>query len=361
MNFLFLHSDKQTEWNSSEWRCVIPAQAINTLEDHHAELADIFLFSRQFQAVDAKSVIEQSEKADVIVIQRNAFLDTAETVIEYMAQGKRFVVDIDDGYRYMRRDVPSFKYWIDGMVTVGGKPMKMRRSPHEQLQWMIKLTENLSSPSRAILEDYEGLGVNRIFVPNYPRLSDYLPHKKRRDPNNQKIYLGWGGSHTHYNSFKESGIVPALERILKRNKNITLLLAGGDYRIMKLFRTVEDQLLVHPWAKFSVWPEVLSRIDIGLVPLSGAYDRRRSWIKPLEMFIMGIPWVSSPSEAYDEIPGGTQIEKNTSKYWEEAIEYNISHYKEIKQSVIEQEHLIDSFGSIHNAQKLVNLYSGGLC
>lgn len=358
MNFLFVHSDLKVEWNSSEWRCVIPAEAINTLEDHKADLIDVYPFSRQFDAYDQEDVIKLTENADVIIIQRNAFFDTSEVVTHYLSQGKRIIVDVDDGYKFMRRDVPSFKYWIDGVVTYDGRPMKLRLSPYKQLSLMTKFIGNISSPSKQILSDYKPLGVNTIYVPNYPRLSNYLPFKRRRDPSNKTIHIGWGGSHTHYNSFKESGIVYALERVLKRHKDVMFYLSGGDPRTINLFRTVHKQMRIMSWVDFNRWPSVMNKIDIGLVPLSGLYDMRRSWIKPLEMFIMGIPWIASPNEAYEEVPGGTIIEKNTAKFWEDAIEYYLSHYEEVKQNVIDQEDQIEKFGSIYNAEKLVRLYSG---
>jgi hypothetical protein len=73
--------------------------------------------------------------------------------------------------------------------------------------------------------------------------------------------------------------------------------------------------------------------DLGLIPLSGVYDNRRSWIKTLEFTLMGIPWIGTKAAPTEELAAyGTRV-KNSSYDWKSAIYSIMDHYQEAKDKV----------------------------
>jgi hypothetical protein len=47
------------------------------------------------------------------------------------------------------------------------------------------------------------------------------------------------------------------------------------------------------------WPEEVAKIGIGIAPLSDTrFNACKSWLKPLEMSALGVPWVASPRAEY---------------------------------------------------------------
>src|SRR5690606_32544681 len=68
MKIVYVVSDSPEEWNSAEWRCAIPARAIQSTRQHQATLIRIDHFA--YHTPEAMAVCAE---ADIIVIQRNAF------------------------------------------------------------------------------------------------------------------------------------------------------------------------------------------------------------------------------------------------------------------------------------------------
>lgn len=352
MNVLYVYSDNKEEWNCSEWRCVIPARAINKTETHTADLIFIDEYTK-----NTKEKFEKCEKADVIVIQRNAFIPTAIESINWMLEGKRIIVDIDDSYQHMASGLHAFKFWHLGIVNTEKGERQLNYRPLDQLVWSIKLIRYLSSPSEIILGDWEKYDIKTILVPNYIETEKYRTHMI--EDLNGEIHLGWGGSSTHLISFRESGIVNALIRILKKHKNVKLYLTTPDKRVLREFDSVKNSVTYHDWTTHEKWPELLAKTDIGVIPLAGKYDERRSWIKPLECAVMGIPWLSSYNKSYESIPGGEFV-KNTANWWEEAIDRAISEIKERKQKSLEIAQDMDRFDVYKQAETIIQTYQSTL-
>ncbi len=45
MNIVYVYGDTLSDWNCSEWRCAIPARAINNTGEHKATLISFKVFS----------------------------------------------------------------------------------------------------------------------------------------------------------------------------------------------------------------------------------------------------------------------------------------------------------------------------
>ena len=76
------------------------------------------------------------------------------------------------------------------------------------------------------------------------------------------------------------------------------------------------------------WPGIVMHFDIGVAPLSGPYDQRRSWIKGIEYLLGGIPWVATTGEPYGDIADLGTLVPNGVEAWEDALESKIIHLKQ---------------------------------
>ena len=66
------------------------------------------------------------------------------------------------------------------------------------------------------------------------------------------------------------------------------------------------------------WPhKIADNIGIGIAPLADTrFNRCKSWLKPLELSALGIPWVASPREEYERLHRkGAGVLADTPRRW----------------------------------------------
>ena len=295
MNITFIIADGLSEYNSSHWRTSIPANAL--LRAGHKVS---FLNIRQWmlQTEYAKSTLRQ---ADIIHLQRVLIADTHEYLNYWRSMGKAVVVDFDDHYSLIHGDNAAAKFWLHGKVDVKleygiSYITKMPEHPLEQFENGLPLCTAGITPSK-ILSQYWETGVPMFVVPNYLESAMYLNVRKHiNDPN---IVLGWGGSLSHVQSWKDSGINEALKRILQERDNVRLLIVG-DQRVVDQLPLRRDKVFFTPYVGWWAWQSTLKRYDVGLAPLAGDYDDGRSSLKVAEYLMAGLPFVASKSPVYED-------------------------------------------------------------
>lgn len=66
------------------------------------------------------------------------------------------------------------------------------------------------------------------------------------------------------------------------------------------------------------WPHALTRLGIGIAPLADTlFNSCKSWLKPLELSAVGVPWVASPRTEYARLHAlgaGVLVEKQRAWY-----------------------------------------------
>jgi glycosyltransferase involved in cell wall biosynthesis len=226
----------------------------------------------------------------------------------------------------------------------------MNPIPLEQLAYGLKLVHGLTSPSQVILDDWQHLQSVRRWVPNY-----YHPRFYRSKPvPHEGIIIGWAGSATHLNSWRSSGIAEGLRQVMKKYDNVFLAI-GGDKRAFSQVDVQPARKLFIAGTPYALFHETLSRFDIGVIPLAGEYDRRRSFIKTLEYTAMGIPWAGTDWEPNREIRTGTLV-ANTADAWFDALDNLIANYAERKVEIGANKHLAERYDITKNARCIVNAY-----
>jgi glycosyltransferase involved in cell wall biosynthesis len=351
MNILYLYSDTVPEWNCSEHRIAVPFRAMRR-KGVHCELAQLQAWENNPFENDPLT-----EKADLIIIQRNVFVPTVSKIAYWKAKGKAIVIDFDDAYHLMGKDTgsPSSDFWLYGMITEGAVKKVSYPHPLRCLEYGAKIAGAVSGPSELLLEDWSKFGVRTYFLPNFiePRL--YKRHVVHKEPNT--IYIGGGGSMGHLKSWVDSGIVQALNQLIMEDKRIVVALTGDDRVFAKLTPLSPSHKVTMHWETYARYSKNLSQFDIGVLPLCGPYDDRRSWIKPMEYSSMGIPWIGS-NRPPNVVPVGTGVlVENTIEDWYKAFRNMVDNLDEItRKSRSLAPSIMDYYDIDNNADLLYNTY-----
>jgi hypothetical protein len=318
MNLVYVYADNEREWNSSEWRCAAPARALNRSGRHHAELVSLndFVYNTAAAACQA---------ADVIVVQRNLFGPVLTAILHWKARDKVIVADFDDAYHLLPSSSPSYPLWAQGIARRSdGFTETITPPPLAQFRSGLRLVDGATTPSRQLAADWQPITEVR-HLPNYIDLPLY--ESAQRQPH-AGVWIGWGGSLGHRQSFTESGLLPALKRVCRARPQVRVMFHGNDRRLFDELPLPATQKQLNPWKPYRAWPQQVAQFDIGLAPLHGAYDQRRSWIKVLEYLVLGVPWLASAGPAYADLAPYGRLVSNSARAWEQALFDLIDHLDE---------------------------------
>src|SRR5205814_6670146 len=69
--------------------------------------------------------------------------------------------------------------------------------------------------------------------------------------------------------------------------------------------------------KIEDWPEAVAGLGIGIAPLADTrFNACKSWLKPLELSALGVPWVASPRIEYARLHKmGAGVLADTPRRW----------------------------------------------
>jgi len=337
----FIYADSAQEWNCSEWRMLAPADAMNRARekdgaDWDAKLIHISGFTDYL----APAIQDLIMPRDLIIVQRNVISPEVIEIIRYwQGLGKPVAVDLDDMYQSLPWSNPAHAFWIQNSAKLDPPPLV-------SLERGLKQSNGLISPNRNLLNDWSYV-VKGFHLPNYARAEWWTSPStssgsvqshsdvKAAAGLSDRIVIGWGGSVSHYDSFWGSGIRDAAAMVCRKYPQVLWLICGNDPRIYEQLPVPYDQRKLQPGVPPSAWPKVVKLFDIGVAPLHGYYDQRRSWIKGLEYGLAGVPWVGTDGEPYGDLASvGTLIDNNPDT-WYESLCYTIDNLEK-EQALAEQ-------------------------
>lgn len=302
----------------------MPARALNRTRRHRAKLVPIVDFSENNPAAEYAC-----EDADVIVLQRGAMPDTWRSVLHWQQAGKTVIADIDDGYPQITQEHPAFEFWQTGVIRdmTGAVVQRLPRPAIHDMADGLRKVDGMTAPNRLILADWaQAVGVRGSYVPNYAPVDRYVAAKRTRSPKDDgTIWIAWGGSAGHFVSWQKSGILYALARVMASRPNTRFVMCGADVRIVDAVPLKPAQKVNLHWRPYREWPSRLVNFDIGLIPVAGDFDARRSWLKPLEYSLCNVPWIASKSPAYTEMANYGTFVDNTPEAWAAALEDMLKH------------------------------------
>ena len=325
MKVLYVYADSLKEWNCSQWNCINNVIAINKTKNHTAEAIYIEEFTTNTENAKKKCV-----EADIIILERNYFNDTISMLNFWKVRNKTIVGIFDDAYDIMHPQNVSYKFWTYGEITykdAEGKDKvgRMQPPPIEQFKWAVNSLKGIQVPSVNLQKDWSKYNPNVFHVHNYLDIDKYM-NVEQLYPHDD-IIIGWCGSLSHYSSFTDSGVADALRKICKKYPNVTVLISG-DKRIYELLQVKKK--MFQPFVPPEQWTPLLKTLDIGLAPLSGEYDKRRSWIKALEYMALKVPFVATNYLTYNELHAYGKMTENGYSNWVTALSDMIENYPDHK-------------------------------
>lgn len=223
--------------------------------------------------------------------------------------GTQFVMDSDDDMFAINPDNP---FWL-----------KITDEQVYQMQRMIADNDWITTPSEVLAERYRQRRANHhpesvIVIPNY--LPDVYQHPKV--DNGDTIVIGYMGGASHYADLHESGVLPAIEILMHKYKNIHFKSVG-----MIVDHYIPKQRFTHEGGKrgtdflTEVFPAL--NFDIAIAPLlDNLFNQGKSNIKWQEMTRAGAAFVCSDMPPYSGVIDGVHglKVKNTVEEWQAALE-----------------------------------------
>lgn len=260
--------------------------------------------------------------SQIIVYQRNLGNEASHRAFQYwQGMGKPVLVDLDDMYQALPWSNPAHRYWHE---KDGGRALEM-------LEEGLRRSDGLVSPNRNLLNDWSHVTKGSYYLPNYAEQAWWTGIPTREELKAERgledrTVIGWGGSVSHYDSWWGSGIKEAARRVSKRHPEVLWLMCGNDPRIHDQLPVPRGQKAAQRGVPPEQWPRTVSLFDVGVAPLFGPYDQRRSWIKGLEYLLGGVPFVATGGEPYRDLMerGLGHYVRNGADEWEEALEAVLS-------------------------------------
>lgn len=362
MKILHFSSDGSSEMNSARWR-------ISNMSDA------LIRAGHQVKVMAVRHWIYQTEQgrfycnwADIIIVHRVMVQESIDAVEFWRSRGKPVVIDFDDAYDKLEGDYnPAAEFWKDGLVTIksGGTSYRKRLPVHplELFRQGISKCTAATVPSRQLVKDWGHL-TPFFYLENYIDSRRYLNVPQR--PGDDKIVIGWGGSLGHKESFEYSGVGEALRRVISENRRVYFMLVG-DQRLKNYLPVPAHAFIFKNYVHYTTWPQILSMYDIGIAPLAGEFDLRRSPIKLTEYATMGIPFVATGDsdclvyKDYFGSPAGkfTQFGGRLTtrvKSWYNALSEMVQNIDEYRTLADEKRNYGLQFDADKNVDKVIEIY-----
>lgn len=267
------------------YRLIWPAQAlarqgydVQVVTPEHRD----FKLKVDEQDVVADVLGEPEKDADVVVLQRITHPLMAQAVGVLRSKGIAVVIDMDDDLAAIHPRNPAFR----AMHPSGGGQSWAHLAKACGDATMV----TCSTPP---LRDRYGYGHGRV-IPNY------LPESFYRVPHTDSDLIGWPASlHSHPDDPAVMG--GAVSRLVS---------GGADFRVAG-DPTGCGAAFALPGGRDPVglgvvpledWPVAVTLLGVGVSPLADTrFNRAKSWLKPLEMSAVGVPWVASPRPEYERL------------------------------------------------------------
>jgi hypothetical protein len=350
MIITFVYPAESNNWEGIEWRCNMPAKAINRTGVHKANVISDIDF-----AYHSNQCITQCLESDVIVIYNKIYGRMISSIHHWQARDKTIVVDFEEAYQLLDHESEEYKFWFEGLQVTKDNNLKyISPAPMTQFKWGLKLVDGISVPSERLANDW--MSFNEIAViPNYIGVEAYnAPNKKRK---NGDFVIGWHGKNNHLDVLEKSGALSGVIAALNKNPEALFKIFLDDDRKYENALLDHNQIQIYEGINRSKWLEALTEIDIGLIPMIGQFDQRKSMRTALEYMVMKIPWIGSQKTIFLEAENYGSIVENAEEDWKIKLEEILSRYDVYKEYALQDPFLFGIGKSIdENIGKTINVY-----
>lgn len=241
--------------------------------------------------------VDLADEFDVVVFQRVTHRNLVGAVKALRAQGVAVVVDVDDDLSTIHPDNPAWAMLHPGKrVTLAGRGWDTKDHLHSWLNLDAACREAtlVTATTPALATRYGAHGRARVF-PNY--LADHYFEVPREDSD----LIGWPASlGSHPND--PAAVGNAIARLV--NEGMHFHVTSTSPGVAHAFGVRDETRVSQVDRSIDLldWPREIARLGIGIAPLADTkFNHSKSWLKPLELAAVGVPWVGSPRTEYQRL------------------------------------------------------------
>jgi glycosyltransferase involved in cell wall biosynthesis len=242
--------------------------------------------------------IEAPPDADVIVLQRLTYRPIATAVPLLRARGIAVVVDMDDDLNSIHPANPAYNLYHPDR----GSPWHSWQNASNACAAATLVTT--STPQLQKVYASPGRGVV---------LYNCVPASYLDIPRVDNATIGWGGVvGTHPDDLQTVG--RAIAHLTREGHKFRIV--GPPDGVREALSLDDDVEATGP-LEIEAWPAALASLGIGIAPLADStFNTSKSFLKPLEMAGLGVPWVASPRTEYRRLHDlGAGLLANTPAQW----------------------------------------------
>lgn len=244
--------------------------------------------------LDGETVVDVKipDDVDVVVFQRVTHKHLAAAIRVLRSKGKTVVIDVDDDLSCIHPSNPAWaEYHPQRSKMTEGMPDAHVHS-WANLDLACREASLVTATTPALLKRYAAHG-RGVVLPNY--LASHYYETRHFDSS----VVTWPASlGSHPNDPDAVG-----------NAILRTVQDGGRFHVIstspgvgKAFGLPDDHSLtqIRMDVKLLDWPMVIaSQSGIGIAPLADTkFNAAKSWLKPLELSAVGVPWIASPRDDY---------------------------------------------------------------
>lgn len=289
---------------------VWPSETLRA-QGHDVTVVDVEDRQRELQAltdINGDVVgLKRIPDVDVIVFQRVTHRLVAGLIRVLRREGIATVVDVDDDLESIHPSNPAFTMLHPANV---GKTTYARGENRHSWQYLAQACRDatlVTVTTPLLLKRYAAHG-RGVVLPNYLP-SHYYGHERVDND-----VIGWPASlHSHPDD--PSAVGPAIARLVNAGARFSVI--GDPLFTGRAFGMTKDaEGGVVPMEDY---PAAVAKLGIGIAPLADTkFNAAKSWLKPLELSALGVPWVASPRAEYvrlHKLGGGAGLLADASKDW----------------------------------------------
>lgn len=237
--------------------------------------------------VERDTVKDVITEADVVILQRVTHALMAQAVGVLHAKGVAVIVDVDDDLTSIHPDNAAWQHMHPANEGKRGPDGQPHRHSWRNLSAACRNATLVTVSTPALLPVYAAHGRGHV-------LHNYLPSMYYGLPRNDSDVVGWPASiHSHPDD--PSAVGGAVARLV--GDGAAFRMVGDSRGAGRAFGLREDP----PGGAVGLleWPRTVASIGVGIAPLSDTrFNKSKSWLKPMEMSALGVPWVASPRAEY---------------------------------------------------------------
>lgn len=230
--------------------------------------------------------------ADVVVFQRLTHDWMAQSVAVLRRQGTTVVVDVDDHLSSINPRNPAYESMHPRNYLKRGPDGKVHRHSWANLALACRDASLVTVSTPALLSVYAQHGRGHV-------LPNYLPDTYYGVPHQDSPLLGWPAALASHPD-DPTPVGGAVARLVSEGERF--MVAGDPVGTGAAFGLMADPPGPGGHIGIEDWPGRVAEIGVGLAPLADTrFNHCKSWVKPLEMCALGVPWVASPRPEYERL------------------------------------------------------------